>query len=305
MIRSALVTTPQRLAEQNGLALRITLVILTGLAWGSSVVFHRMGILEAPPLTFLGLRLGIATVAFVVTWALIPGRLPAGGRTRWDIVVVGLTATGGPLLAGTFALLFMSAGMAAVLLSLAPLLTAIMAHFWLIDERLSPRRGAGLTVALGGVALLLGTGTTGLGTALDWRGPALAGTAVLLSAGSAVYTRRRLRGVDALAVAAGQTAVGLVVVVSVALAVGSVDLSEFTLKGWFAVLYTGLVGSFLGFLIYFTIIRRFGATTALLPTYLMPLASGLIGMAILGEVVTLPLLAGGGLVLSGVYLGSR
>ncbi|MFQ5945978.1 MAG: DMT family transporter [Anaerolineae bacterium] len=305
MIRSALIGTPRRLAEQNGFALRITLVLVTGVAWGSSVAVHRLGILEAPPLVFVSLRLGVATLAFAIALVAIQGRLPSDGRTRRDIALIGVTATGVPLVAGTFALLFMSAGMLAIFLSLAPLLTAIMAHLWLSDERLSLRRAAGLTAALGGVVFLLGTGTTGLGTAPDWRGPALASAGALFAAGSAVYTRRRLRGVDALAVAAGQTAVGLVVVVPIALAVGGVDLSEFTLRGWFAVLYTGLVGSFLGFLVYFTIIRRFGATTGLLPTYLMPLASGLIGMAILGEVVTLPLVAGGGLVLSGVYLGSR
>lgn len=287
--------------------LRIGLVLLLGLAFGSSVVFTRLGIREIPPLSLAGLRLAVATVAFTATLALLHRRLPGETRVRWDIAMVGITATGLPLMAFTFALLFFSSGMLSIMIALTPLITAFTAHLWLADERLTWRRLAGLAAALIGVLFLLATGTTGLTSAmtssLDWRGPALSLGGVLVIAASAVYTRRRLRGVDPLVVAGGQTAVGLLFVLPFALAFSSLDLSMITWRGWMAVLYTGLIGSFLAF--FFYIIKQFGATTAALSNYVMPVTSAMLGALMLGEVITLPMIAGAGLIFSGVYLGSR
>jgi len=47
-----------------------------------------------------------------------------------------------------------------------------------------------------------------------------------------------------------------------------------------------LAGLALGFLPIFTMVRRFGATTAVLPARLMPVVAGALGIWLLGEVIT-------------------
>ncbi len=283
-------------------------ILLTGVLLGSSIVIARMGVLEIPPYTQVGLRLTVATVAYAVLVAGLRKRLPTSRRCWLDIAVVGVTNTAVPVLTFTAALQFVSSGVVALIIALVPIFTGVMAHWWLAQERLHRSRVAGLTVGFLGVALLILTRTTGLagsGGELDVRGPLLSLAGVLFGSASAVYTRLRLRQVDALVVAAGQNVVAWAVVLPLALVLSPVDLSAISPRGWFSVAYNGLVSSFAGILVIFYMIRRFGATPAALSTYVIPLVSVSLGAVLLGEVITLPLVGGAGLILAGVYLAGR
>ena len=66
-----------------------------------------------------------------------------------------------------------------------------------------------------------------------------------------------------------------------------------------------MVGSFSAFFLMFTLNRRYGATTSVLPTYLTPAVSAVLGAVLLGEVITPPFLAAAGMILAGVFLPSR
>jgi drug/metabolite transporter (DMT)-like permease len=165
----------------------------------------------------------------------------------------------------------------------------------------------GLLVALGGVLILLLTGTNGLSevAATDLRGQALAFIGVAVGAVSGVYAQRHLQKVDVCVLTGGQFAAALLVVAPLALFFNPLDLGAITPRGWLAIGYTGLIASFFGLLIFFYMIQRFGATIASLPNYLYPAVSAVLGAMILGEVVTAPLIGGMILILIGVFLVSR
>ena len=286
---------------------RIGMVLVTGTALGSSVVMTRLGVHEIPPLPLVALRLSVATVAFLAVLVLLKRRFPRDRRTLLDIGLVGVTQ-GLPLLAFTIALQFISSGVLTMFLALIPLFTGLMAHVWLNQERLGFAKAGGLAVAFGGVLLLVATRTTGLtagASGADVRGYGLALAGALVIAASVVYTRRRLRHVDVVVLTAGQFLAACLVVVPIALLVGSVNLAAVSWTGWMAVAYTGMVGSFSAFFLMFTLNRRYGATTSVLPTYLTPAVSAVLGAVLLGEVITPPFLAAAGMILAGVLLAIR
>jgi drug/metabolite transporter (DMT)-like permease len=287
---------------------RLGSVLLLALLSGASIVFLRMGVIVIPALALVSLRLAVASVAFTAAVLVFRSRLPCGVGVWRDIAVVAVTLTVVPIVAFTLALQFISSAVASILIALVPLLTALMAHFWLPDERLNPGRVAGLVAAFGGVVLLILTGTTGLApldTPLDPRGFVLVIVAALAVAVAGVYSRQRLRGVDTLIVTAGQTVLGLAMVLPLALAFSPVELGAITWRGWLAVGWSGLLDSFAGFFLFMTMIQRFGPTLATLPWYVTPIVSAGLGALLLGERITLPLLAGSALILLGVYLASR
>jgi drug/metabolite transporter (DMT)-like permease len=289
-------------------AQRLGLIGLAGVALGSSVVMTRMGVSEIPPLSLVTLRLALATLAFAVLLLGLRRRLPRQPRQWLDIAVVGVANSGIPLLFFTIAVQFISSSVLTLFITLSPLLTGVMAHAWLAHEKLSPTKLGGLLVALAGVVVLISTGTTGLAAGaagLDLRGPLLALAGVVVGSAGAVYTRLRLRQVDVLVVTAGQMLAGLLFVLPFALALSSLSLAAVGARGWTAVAYSGLVGSFTGFLLLFYLIKRFGATIASLATYLMPVVAASLGAVILGEVITLPLVAAAGLILAGVVVVNR
>lgn len=281
-------------------------VLLGGLVLGSSAVMMRFGLREISPLWLVALRLVVATLALGSILAALRRNLPRDGRAWLDIAIIGVLNTGAPLLAFTLALQGFSAGVLSIFITLVPLLTAVLAHLWLAGEKLNVTKLLGLLLALAGVGLLIVTRTNGLaGEALDLRGLLLTFGGVVTASVGLVYARRRVKHLDVLVVTTGQTAVALVLAAPVALAFSPLDLAAIAWQGWVAVLYTGLFSSAAGFLIMFLLVQRFGATIASLPGYIMPVVATALGALFLGEVVTLPMVSAGVLVLGGVFLAGR
>lgn len=284
------------------------MILLAGLALGSSVVMTRLGIGEIPPLAFITLRLGLAALIFLVALVVLQREIPHHPRIWLDIALVGIGNTGLGLVAFTLALQFISSGVLTIFLALIPLFTGLLAHFWLAQEKLNWVKLAGLVLAFFGVMLLLATRTTGLPdteSAVDLRGQLLALGGVVVSAVAIVYTRRRLQNTDVFVLTAGQMIAGLLFVLPLAFSFNTLQLSGISWRGWLAVAYNGIVGSFIGFLLLFEMIKRFGATVAALPGYVVPFVSILLGTMLLREIFTLHLGAGALLILLGVFWASR
>ena len=166
---------------------KLGLILLAGLAFGTSVVMTRFGIREIPPLFLVVLRLGLATLLFIPTLLLLRKKLPKNLRTWLDIIIVGVTTTGIPLTVFTIALKFISSGVLTVFIALIPLFTAVMAHLWLTQERLTVAKLAGLGVGFAGVILLIITRTTGLSGSpitFEFQGQILAILGVIVAAAS-------------------------------------------------------------------------------------------------------------------------
>ena len=123
--------------------------------WGSGFLATKIGLHYAPPFTFLTLRFlfGIACLAPIVLLA--HARWPATRRDFLHVVVAGLLMHALHLGGSHYTqYLGVSAGIAAVLLSVQPLLTALIASRWM-GERLGPRQWTGIALGLGGVVLVV------------------------------------------------------------------------------------------------------------------------------------------------------
>ena len=284
---------------------RLGLMALAGVTLGGSVVISRVGLGEMPAFTLIALRMTLAAGAFAIILTVLRPPLPAGTRLWTDIALVGVINTALPLTSFTLALQYMSSGVIALFLALIPLSTGLMAHVGLAHEKLTLQKLGGLALAFCGVVVLLLTGTSGLPTVLDARGPVLALTAVLLSSFGTVYARRQLGQANVISVTAFQTFAAALVLVPLGLLVARTDLATISRTGWLAVAYTGLVGSVLAFLAFFQLIREFGATSAAETTYLTPPVAGLLGVLLLDEVISGTLVFGAILIMLGVYVAER
>ncbi|WP_434140635.1 DMT family transporter [Pseudomonas luteola] len=120
------------------------------LLWSSGALFAHVGVTHAPAFTFLLLRFIIAFTVLLLMGLWRRRWLPSpGSRSR-----VALT---GALLIGGYSICYLLAldkgvtpGVLATLLGVQPILTLV-----LVERRLSPRRLAGLLLALGGLSLLV------------------------------------------------------------------------------------------------------------------------------------------------------
>ena len=123
--------------------------------WGTGFIASKIGLQHAAPFTFLTLRFafGIACLALIVLIA-----RPTWPQSRADlghVLIAGLLMHAVHLGGSHYTqYLGLSAGITAVLLSVQPLLTALIAARWM-REPLAPRQWAGIALGLTGVALVV------------------------------------------------------------------------------------------------------------------------------------------------------
>ena len=134
----------------------IPYVILLGTLYGFTLVASRFSISQFVPITYIGLRLVIGSLAasFVYLFS-IQGRSWPKGQELWRrSTFLGVVGTAIPMIFIIEGLKYLSSGLAAILITLAPAFTVVMAHFRLPDEKLTKRKSTGVSLALTGAILL-------------------------------------------------------------------------------------------------------------------------------------------------------
>jgi drug/metabolite transporter (DMT)-like permease len=281
-------------------------VLLLGLAAGSSIVFSRFVLAEIHPTLLLTIRMGIASGCFLVFLRATRTSLKLDRQVWLDCILVGVLAIGLPLEFSFMSLQHLSSGLFTIFLSFTGMVTMLVAHFLLPDEQSNLVKFLGAGLAFGGVILLIATRSTGLSGQSNGLGYLFALAVVLCFSFGNVYTRRRLRGIDPfLATAIG---IGASFILSLPFTLWLSepgDLGQISFWSWSAALYSSIVGSFLYFGATYWAIKTFGATTAGLVYFVIPVVSALLGAWLLGEIVTATMLAGAALVFIGLVIVNR
>ena len=271
-------------------------VLLTGFFFGTSLISSRFAIGQFSPITFVNLRLFLASICFVLIYIVDRWRHPwPANRRLWKHgVVLGVVSTAVPMLAFVTALQYLSSGVTSVLNTSGPALTIILAHFFLPDESLTRRKSVGVALAFAGAILLALRGESGL-TAVGQADPIgyiLVLVGLVSISGSTIYTRKFTRDLSSFDITSTQIFVGTLVLLPITLLSGGFDVSHVTGQGVFALVYGALIGTVAAFLMFFYIIRRFGATATAMVPYIVPIAATLGGVWVLDETITLGTVVG-------------
>ncbi|MGA8051391.1 MAG: DMT family transporter [Burkholderiales bacterium] len=123
--------------------------------WGSGYLATKTGLHYAAPFTFLALRFALAAACLVPVLIVVRPRWPRAPREWVHLIVAGLLMHAVQLGGSHYGQYWgISAGIVAVLFSVQPLLTAIVASRWL-GERLTTHQWAGVAIGLAGVGLVV------------------------------------------------------------------------------------------------------------------------------------------------------
>ena len=280
------------------------LFVLLGFFWGSSYLFIKIGV-EAglPPFTLITLRLlfGFLLLATVVTIAREP--LPRDPKTYGHLIVMGAVNIAIPFSLITWAELTVDSSLAAILTAPVPLFVIVIAAIFLRDERITINRLAGLAVGFVGVAILVGFDPAEV-AAGDLAGEIALIGATLSYACGAVYARRNIHGLRPMIPAVFQVGFALTMVSVLAFVFERpIDVvSRITPEALFAVVWLGILGSGLAYLLFFRTLGRWGATRTSMVAYLLPVFGIALGVYFRNEPLTIPLLVGTALVIGGVAL---
>jgi drug/metabolite transporter (DMT)-like permease len=283
-------------------------ILLVGLVYGTTLVASRFSVGQFDPVIYIGLRLLLVTLALATIYIFRIGRRKwPKGRQLWQHgVILGIFGTAIPMTGIVVALQYLSSGLAAVLITINPAITVVLAHFFLADEPLTRRKVFGVIIALGGAIFLAALGETGLaGSEGSLLGYFLIFLGMLSGSAMTIYTRKYMQACDPIDVTSIRMLIATLVVLPVAAIFIGFDFSQTNSQGWLALIYAAVFGTFLGMLLSFYNVQRFGATAAVMAAYVIPVIASLTGVLLLDEIITPGMLAGMGMIIIGVWLINR
>jgi drug/metabolite transporter (DMT)-like permease len=268
--------------------------------WSTGFIVARYGMPQAPPMKFLALRYASSIVCFAV-WAFAARAAWPTERRQWQhLGVTGILMHAG-YLGGVWAAvkLGMGAGLAALLVGLQPVLTAI----WISARggAVSARQWAGLVLGFLGLALVvwqkLGVGEINAPNVM------LALLALVSITAGTLYQKRFLAPCDVRTANLVQLAAALVVTLPLALLEAEPVRWNGQMIGALAwsVLALTLGGSSLLYLL----IQRGAATTVTSLLYLVPPCTALMAWLLFGEAIAVSTVVGMGMAAVGVSLVVR
>jgi drug/metabolite transporter (DMT)-like permease len=257
------------------------LLVALSMLWGASFFFGKIALLELPPLTVALGRVAIAATILVVLARITGTVLPADMAAWRPYLLMGLLNNVIP-----FGLIFwgqthIPSGLAAILNATTPLFTVLVAHIATADEKLTAARVSGVIFGFCGVVVMIGPDMRQIGADIAAQFACL--LAAISYAIAGVYGRR-FRGEPPLRVAAGQLVASSIILAPLALVLDQPwTLPWPSASAWAALVALASLSTALGYLIYFRLLARAGATNVLLVTFLIPVSAILLGTLILGE----------------------
>ena len=266
--------------------------VLLGLIWGSSFLWIKIAVDEIPPASLVAWRMGLGAVGMLLLLAVIRVPMPRGGREWLPLMVLGAINAAIPIFLISWGEQFVDSGTAAVLNSLTPIFSLLIAGVALRVEPVTGLRVGGLVLGFLGAALLASR-------ELDLRAVVLA---ALSYAFGASYARHRIQSTHRYVVAAGTlvfAAIDMAVLAVIADGGVVVPTQPETIL---AVAWLGLLGSFVAYVCFFFLIEHLGATITSMVSYIFPVVGVALGVLVLGEQMDARLIVGTALVLAGIIV---
>jgi drug/metabolite transporter (DMT)-like permease len=195
--------------------------------------------------------------------------------------------------------LHIPSGLISVIFGLSPLVTGVFAALWLAERTLTPLRIAGLALALAGLWLIFGQPWPGDGHAALGTLAVVAG--MTLQALGLVWIKRLNVRLSSLAITTGSLGVAVPCFVLAWMIADAAQLPpDTTLRAAAAIVYLGILGSVVGFTLYYYMIKHLDAGRIALIMLVTPVSALLLGQTLNHE--RIPAIGWAGIALIGAGL---
>lgn len=281
--------------------LSIPLAFLTVLIVWSTTPLAIQWSSEGAPMTSAFYRMAIGMTVCVSIMLLLQGKLPIN-RAAIHIYFVG-----GVSIFLCTALFYSSAqlipsGWIAVIFGLSPLITGVISAMIEPEAKLTPARLTGLALGLSGLGLVFSAGLKFEDVSI--LGLGYSAVATTLSSAASVCTRHLVKDqpVSGLQITSGSLIVALPLFALTAYVISPGLTVNFSSSAVYAIVYLGVIGSGVGFTLYYFLLKHVSASKVSLVGLVTPIAALSLGALINNEPIIARVYYGAILVCTGLAL---
>jgi O-acetylserine/cysteine efflux transporter len=270
----------------------VVLAILTTALWGANFVASKLALAELPPLFLTGVRFAIVAAVLLPFYRVPRERLPR-------MALLGLVLGVGHFGISFFALPYVEAGTASLVLQTQVPLSALLASV-VLGDRLHWRQWIGMAVAFTGVGLLMG----GPHVADNEWAPALLVLSALMWSIANVQTKL-LGPIHPYALTGSMALFAAPMLFALSFAVEGDDWARLQPVGWQSaggLAYIVIASTLIAYRLWFALVQRYRVNQTTPFLLLIPVFGVLAGVLVLGERLTVSILAGGAIVIAGIAM---
>lgn len=227
-------------------------------------------------------RMALGTLLCALLLAVLRIRFPLHRRARMSYLASGLSMFGAMALT-YWSAQFVSSGMISVMFGLSPLLTSLGAVLWLKEEAITPSKLAGMLLGLAGLVLVF-QGGLGLGAGA-LVGLAVLFVAVVLQSLGLVWIKKIGDDSHPMATTLGTLVVALPLFFFAWWLIDGHWPASLPERALAAILYLGVFGSVLGFVLYYYMIKHMETGRIALIMLVTPVLALLLGHSLNNEEV--------------------
>lgn len=262
-----------------------TLLFVLSIFWGGSFFFIEVCLQSMPPMTVTTMRLLLAALFLNIFRKLAGLPFPKDKTVIAKFFILGLFNNAIPFSLLIWGQTSITGGTAALLVAATPFFTILIAHVFTQDEKISGAKFLGVLIGLGGVSLIVSTGSED--NALIGKLAVLGTAFVYACAGVYGRTLRKYR-IHPVTAATGQISFAAAIMIPFMCIIDKPWNAPLPSQASIiALLLMSFFTTALAYIIYFRILSSSGATNVLLVTFLNPASALLLGALFIGEQISL------------------
>ncbi|MGD2120021.1 MAG: DMT family transporter [Chromatiales bacterium] len=214
----------------------------------------------------------------------------SGKRLLWHRKARATYMAGGLGIYGAMSLVywgvqFIPSGWVSIIFGLSPVITGVLAAIWLQESALTPTRLLGMFLGLSGLFLVFAEGVeVSLQSTLGIVAVVLS---TLVHSFSTVWVKKIAAALPGMTITTGSLVVAVLLFLLTWFVTGAQWPQHLSQRSVGAIVYLGVIGSVLGFALYFYVLTHVQATRVSLITLITPVTALLLGAIFNDEVISL------------------
>lgn len=255
----------------------------------------KIAVQEIGPITLVAFRVLFGLLFGVAVILIRRVQLPRSLKEWSAPLVLGITNVAVPFFLISWGQQSIDSAVAAILDATVPLFTILIAHYLLRDDKMTWPKVLGLLLGLAGVVVLM---SKDIGASFgSMLGQLAVIAACVFYAGSAVYARKTTEATPGIVRSVGPLVSATAVMwLATFLVESPVEIPQLSIT-WISLLFLGILGSGVAFIMLYYLIHEIGPTRTSLVTYLFPLGGVILGVAFLNEELSWQLVVGAVLII--------